>query len=284
MADPLQIPSLLSLLDDPSPTVQAAVRDQLAAWGPGLKEQLARHAEDLTPARRRLLNGLLAPYARGWLQGRWAAALQRAGDRARLEAGLAVLADHLNGPADPRRLRPLLDRLAEEMLAREPVPNIEGLVRFLFRERGLAGDREDYHSPRNSNLVEVILRGRGNSVSLTCVLLLVGHRLGLPVQACNLPGHFYARVHIDGRVRLVDCFHHGRLLEADALFHGRRRLPAHLSRVLREEPSAEVILGRVLRNLVGSFQRARQPRQARLMMELLVRIRERSLGTAEGRP
>lgn len=282
MADPLQLPALLSLLDDPSPVVQAAVRDQLAAWGPGLKDRLARHHEDLTPARRRRLDELLAPYARAWLHESWAAALARRGDRERLEAGLAVLADHLNGPGDPRRLAPLLDRLAEEMLAREPVPTVTGLVRFLFREKGLAGERDDYYHPRNSNLVEVILRRRGNPISLACVLILVGHRLGIPVHGCNLPGHFYARVRVDGREQLVDCFHRGRFLAADDLFRGRRRLPAQLARLLREEPPAEVILARVLRNLVGGFQRSRQPRQARWMMELLVRLRAGSLGSAGG--
>lgn len=53
--DPAQLPHLLRLLDDDSPAVQAAIWEELEAYGPGLEEELARQNLSLDGRRGAIL-------------------------------------------------------------------------------------------------------------------------------------------------------------------------------------------------------------------------------------
>ncbi len=56
------------------------------------------------------------------------------------------------------------------------------------RESVLGGtETMDYGDPQNSNLVHVITRRAGLPISLACVYILVGQRMGLAIEGCNFP-------------------------------------------------------------------------------------------------
>jgi len=97
-----------------------------------------------------------------------------------------------------------LDRLDE--LAREVAPRLElatgaaervsVLNRFLFTERGFAGNREHYEDPRNSFLNEVLDRCAGIPITLALVYMEVARRAGVEVDGVGFPGHFLVK-HVD---------------------------------------------------------------------------------------
>lgn len=270
MPDPRQLPFLLDLLEDDSPVVQEAVRRELARYGPQLPGEIGRLTPPLTASRRRAVESLLAEPQREWLADNWATWKARHGDKERLEAALSLLAEYQNGPALSDPLPPRLDRLAEEFRAGQGAGDPAALARYLFRRQGLHGAGTDYYSPQNSNLSAVIRRRRGLPISLCCIYILVGRRLGLDLQGCNFPGHFLASFRSPaGTLVFVDAFDGGRLLEENLILGMFPNPAPDLRRILETPASAEVIVARLLRNLVMAYQKAGQLERARLMQELL---------------
>lgn len=276
MAETLQLQSLVRLLHDDSPVVQAEVASALASYGPRLGELLAALDQPLSEEQWHRVLELLQERERRLLEEAWPDRwLAQAEDKERLEEGLVMLSDFMAGPLRSSGLRELLDGLAEEYRRRHRLPDALGLARFLFEEKGFRGNREDYDNPRNSDLAEVIRSGRGLPLSLACLYLLVGRRLGLEVEGVDLPGHFLVRARAGSRQLVLDCFAGGKVVEEEALL-ARSPLPEEETlRLLRRPPDAAAILARVLRNLWHAYRRLEAVEELTLVGRLQRRLEER---------
>lgn len=268
-ADPDQLPHLLRLLDDPSPVVRTAVSRQLRAFGRRLAPLLESLPERPAPETFDLIDDLLDEERRAALRAAWAA-WQAAGDRPdRLEKGLSLLGNHVAGREDGGELTRMLDALAaayrETHLADDPVQ----LAQFLFVDRGLRGAHLDYFAPRHSDLVGVLQTGQGLPISLGCIFMLTGRRLGLPIEGCNYPGHFLARCDLHGQTHLVDCCDGGRFLTVEELLSHNPAAPPSLRDLILKIPDTTDIIARVLRNLVQAHTRSGEPGRAAFLAELL---------------
>lgn len=82
------------------------------------------------------------------------------------------------------------------------------LARYLGQEQGLAGNSHDYYHPRNGYLPWVMEFRCGLPITLTLVYMLVGMRLGIPVEGIAAPGHFLGRL----GDTIFDPYHRGRIL------------------------------------------------------------------------
>ena len=151
--DAKQLPYILSLLDDESPTVRQALRDQLGQLGDGLKIELARLAVPPDGSQRRLLQNLMEPQARDWLRRVWPAWLAMPDNLEALEKACALVSEYQTGYIFPPDLSILLDELADEYKATHRWPDALSLAGFLFKEKGLKGNQADYFNPLNSDLV-----------------------------------------------------------------------------------------------------------------------------------
>ncbi len=256
----------MALVDDPNEVVAKEVTQALEKL-PNLKSRL----EALEPslAQRRALQSKLnrkseRDLIESWLD--WAAEKE---PHKRLELGLEALSEYQSGYLFPSRLSQILDRIANDFKNSDLEMSARSLASYLFDER-LGPDRETYESPENSNLVEVWFRGKGIPISLSCIYVLVGHRLGLPVEWCNFPGHFLARVRENSKVFFVDGFEYGAILDGRLTAQLRGRVPLHkLRSTLMEKASPEEVLTRVLRNLINAYQHHNSVEQANLMRFLL---------------
>ena len=142
------------------------------------------------------------------------------------------------------------------------------LAHYLFRTRGLSGcAQSEYYTPAASNLVSVIRRGRGLPISLACVYLLVGSRLGLDIKGCNVPNHFLARAVAGDRLILVDCAGGGATLDVAQLVPEGYDATAQLARIRRRAPAATIIQ-RILANLAHAHARAGNASEATFFAEL----------------
>lgn len=152
--------------------------------------------------------------------------------------------------------RPDLDVAAElatlaELAASCPEPTLDGLRRHLFVDGGFAGDRQDYHDPRNSYLDQVLRRRLGIPISLSVLALSVGRRIGVPLDGVGMPGHFLLRDRVD-TATFVDAFGGGAVLDAagcERLFRAQHPegTPFEASYLAPVGPRA--ILSRMLANL-----------------------------------
>src|SRR2546422_2212484 len=90
--------------------------------------------------------------------------------------------------------------------------NLQKLARlraFVFEELGFRGDRQDYFSPSNSLLHQVLRRRLGIPLTLGIVMLELGWRIGIPFEGVGFPGHFLVRLAGEPRDLLLDPYRRG---------------------------------------------------------------------------
>ena len=263
-----QVPYLLQLLDDDTAAVRRRVMHALEELGPDLEPLAEPHLPQLNADQHGALRRVMVRQRKAWLRERWPSWATVEGRRPRIEAALSLLARFQLGVEFPLSAGDLLDGLADDFRGSGLSPDAFGLAKFLFEEVGLSGNRDDFYNPLNSNLVSIILSKRGIPISLVAVYMLVGRRLGLDIQGCNVPNHYLARVIHDKRIVLVDCFDRGRVVEADKLL---ARSPANLRQlqVLRNGADPVRTVQRVLHNLNHAYRRAGDHDLSAFMIELL---------------
>lgn len=274
MADRNQLPFLVRLLDDDSPQVREQVARELMAYGPGLEDELCRLAGVLTHRQRSAVRRVMASY-RDALQLReaWRQWPALSGEPEKLERAFELLAHIQYGWSPPVRLRELLDDLAGGFLASGLGSDPVGLSRYLFT-RQLRGNVDDYYNPLNCNLIHVIQSGKGLPITLACVFILVGHRVGQEICGCSVPGHFLARARLNERDLHFDCFNRGRILTSIEMEERRASLPPQQQHLLTEPAGAVAIITRVLHNLLNAYELADEPVKVELVQGLLVDLDE----------
>jgi len=156
-----------------------------------------------------------------------------------------------------------LDELAGEVAprlgkARTAAERVAVLNRFLFAERGFAGNREHYEDPRNSFLNEVLDRCAGIPITLSLVYMEVARRAGVEVDGVGFPGHFLVK-HGKENLIIVDAFFGAVLTREEC----QVRLAAVLGAAAQLRPelhlrkaSAREILVRLLGNLKVLYVRS----------------------------
>jgi len=139
------------------------------------------------------------------------------------EAALLIALDERKD-VELETTRAALDRRAERIHLRAGMPLQEGVARVaisLFGDGQLRGDTENYDDPRNSDLPQVLERGKGLPILLSIVMLGVARRLELPLAGVSFPGHFLvgptpgamSAAGLDpSRSFWIDPFHGGRVL------------------------------------------------------------------------
>ncbi|MDO8461638.1 MAG: tetratricopeptide repeat protein [Deltaproteobacteria bacterium] len=150
-----------------------------------------------------------------------------------------------------------LDELGERALTRVgrvvgPRQIVEGLSHYLFHEEGFHGNVEDYYSPTNSFLNDVLDHRAGIPITLSLITIEIGRRAGLPFYGVGFPGHFMVKYSQDNEEVILDPFHKGQIISENECAERLKRtfgsrLPFH-KKLLRASTKKE-ILTRMLTNL-----------------------------------
>jgi Transglutaminase-like superfamily len=200
-----------------------------------------------------------------------------AGDAGLGSKGKVHAESHRNVTLGPVPLHPglgaQLDGLAAEFRRSGNAMAPTALARFLFTEKGLRGAEGDYYNPANSDLAQVIESCQGIPISLACVFMLVGFRLGFAVHGCDVPEHFLTRVREDGQDVIIDCFDGGKVLEPDRLAQLEGKYAPEFSRLLKSKAEPEAIVARVLRNLINAYHLAGERQASQFMWSLAEDLR-----------
>jgi len=264
------------LLDDDNPTVRDAVKRKLAAYGPSLEDALEESVPDAPQQVRKQAFELQRDYERDQFVELWDEWILQPSDMLKLERGLCLLAAFLGEENAGKEIADRLDDLAEDFQASPYGYDFAELAEFLFEDGPFLGDESRYYHPENSNFLQVLKRERGNPISLACVFILVGQRVGFDVGGCNYPAHFLARAisEDDGKLYLVDCFNGGRIVPAEDLIRHHPLASKEVETVVRQAAPPEVIIARVLRNLENAFGQIHDQEQQKFMKRLWHRMAE----------
>jgi regulator of sirC expression with transglutaminase-like and TPR domain len=189
-------------------------------------------------------------------------------DRLDLLTGALLIARDAHPGLDLAEQSARLDELARPLTGRglsdfPPTVQARLLSDYLYVVCGFHGARADYYEPRNSFLNEVLDRKTGIPITLAVVYIEVARRVGVAALGVGFPGHFLVRLGARpgdpsaerNEPTLVDPFHQGRLLDADALSGLLRRanVRAPLSSDMLAPAPTRHIVARMLMNLRGIY-------------------------------
>lgn len=202
-------------------------------------------------------------------------ALPALGSLRGLVRAAVALAVHCDPAARGDEVMARLLALADQVRRRVKSGRRDALIAHahdvLFGDQGFLGNRDEYYDPRNSHLPWVLAQRRGIPITLTLVYKVVLDTLGVEVTGIGAPGHFLARLEIEGRQAFIDPFHGGIQLGLDEV---RRRSEETLGRPLASAaamlPAVDhaAWLRRMLRNLQEAHRRAGAERDRHAMQEL----------------
>jgi hypothetical protein len=277
MVNEEQLPYMLQLLDDDEPAIQDALRHEFSETSGDLSNEIAALAIDLNSTDRKRLSKMLLPGRRETLLHEWqvpqtgAAALDDDWDT--FEDMLRLISDFLHDGVTLRPALPdMLDMLAEEATEAKVHFSENRLRKWMFESGRFTGNKDDYYTPQNSDLAWCAEAGLGNPISLALLYMLVGRRLNLEISGCNYPGHFLARIHLDGKSMLVDCFHKGRLISVEEILRENKNISDYAKQAILTTAPLGHILMRILRNLEHSFNKLKREEDAKIFRMIFERM------------
>jgi regulator of sirC expression with transglutaminase-like and TPR domain len=184
---------------------------------------------------------------------RWSELMELPQETVPLDEAALLISAHANPALSlPSQLRRL-----DELATRVDGADSPALCRVLFDQVGLRGDREHYDDPANSYIDQVLDRRRGIPISLSVLLIEVGRRCGIRLEAVGMPGHFLVR-DPSAPDQLIDAFDQGRRLnraDCERLLRTVTGGAGRLTPDLLETTGTWAILARMLANLDRSYER-----------------------------
>ena len=264
--------AFLSLLDDPSPSVQKAIVEELSRIGPeanafleeiinGGNRVLSLHAKRVL---RAVENANPSEEFRKFIRSQ----------NYELETGVIMLCRVAYPEAKAGEICLQLDAIADrcrELIAKPISPRERCVVinRVLFHELGFRGNVEDYEQPDNSFLNCVLETRKGIPISLSILYLLVAQRLGAELDPIAYPGHFLVGSFEEDLPFYIDPFKRGRFIAPGQLLdYSSGYLSAAQLGNLAPAPVREV-LSRCCRNLANHYSAQGEESMSRLFSSFM---------------
>jgi regulator of sirC expression with transglutaminase-like and TPR domain len=209
--------ALVKLLSDDDTTVLRLLEESFMEMGPDGRSFLRSVMQEAGPGARKGARQILVSLLERDGYEAFARFCATCNDSFDLEPGCWLLAKTRYPELDETPYHVRLDEMAHELKERltgreSPRATIEVCNRYFFRRLGFRGNEDDYYDPDNSYLNRVLDRRLGIPISLSVVFLLVGRRLGFPLQGVNLPGQFLLKWESRQQEFFIDPFNEGQLL------------------------------------------------------------------------
>ncbi len=273
-ADKSQLPFLLNLLDDDSISIQKTILSELDQHGTSLEDDIYDLRVTLNTDQKMLLEPIFQKNRKEWLKHQWRAILTIKDEYEKIENAFDCIARFQLGIHYPIQLPAVLDLLADEYDDIYDIRESIQLAKFLFQDKMLRGTETDYYNPMNSNLICVVNNKVGIPISLTYVYILVAQRLNLQIHGCNFPGHFLARIDLNHTPHLIDCFNQGQIFQSADFIKMSNYSDNYLEKIVQTSVSSDIVIERVLRNLIKAYQYVNEQSNSKLMLDLLTVMEE----------
>jgi regulator of sirC expression with transglutaminase-like and TPR domain len=213
------LPFLLALLDDDTPTVQAGVVTALKAFGPRLEGLSRPHRAQLDERQRMQLESILAQLDSERLANSWLGWLELEDFHHALEQAMICLSEGEYGP-QARQLGVWLDELADQFDAthrsgRDSV----ALMQFLFADQGFRCVSESQQTYQHEFLYHLATHHQGSPNALTCLALLVGGRVGIDMHGIIIRGHFMSMACQDTNLQMYNAYDGGKPLSRSSALY-----------------------------------------------------------------
>ena len=268
-----QINALILLLSDQDPKIAQTIHNQLVGIGqpaiPFLQRALSK--QDSSNLSDRIL-AVISDIKLIEVEHMFQALTAPSNESIDLEEGAFLIAHAAYPDLDSLAYQQQIENMVNVLKQRwepniTPRQAIQLINEYLFHELGFKGNTQDYYDPDNSFLHKVLERRVGIPISLCVLYLLIGQRLNVPVVGLGLPGHFM--VGLRAEPVFIDCFNQGVVLNQKEVAKFLEEYGVEFdSRHLTPTPN-ELILARMIRNLLAIYEKRNEPQQAKRFSKLL---------------
>ncbi len=201
---------------------------------------------------------------------RWVELVQRPEAEVPLDEAALLISASANPALD---VAAQLGRL-DELGGRVGRPELGPLIGLVYGELGVAGNRDGYYDPANSYLDQVLDRRLGIPISMAVLLIEIGRRAGVRLEAVGMPGHFLVRDPARAD-QLIDPFEQGRRLDRPAceeLLQAATGQATRLTPEMLAPTGAHSILARMLANLDRCFELRQDRRSLSWVCDLRIAV------------
>ncbi|MEM8498676.1 MAG: transglutaminase-like domain-containing protein [Pseudomonadota bacterium] len=224
------------------------------------------------------------------LESRFVELARSSGDHTQLLELLCLLSKLENPAVSIEALKARLDTLCLQAEVRldDAISSDERawqLCRFLALEQNYRGNTDDYYSPANSSLDELLRSGRGIPISLAFLYIHIAKSKCWLARGVSFPGHFLVAVYqgspgalqggdSDQQYSLLDPFR-GKLMnktDCEDMLRAQYGDSAQLQERFFSSADNTVIIRRMLRNLKHCYLRKKQYSDALRMVNLLLAV------------
>ncbi|MBW4890225.1 transglutaminase-like domain-containing protein [Mucilaginibacter sp. HMF5004] len=281
MIDDKEITSLIKLLDDPDAEIYEHVHDKLVSYGSEVIQYLENAFGEAFDAiqQERIANlvheiqfGIVKQELELWYLGGAFDLLQ----------GALIINKYQYPDLDDQKVINYLESIKRDiwlqmMYDGSPSDQVKLINHVFYSIYGFNGNTTNHNDPQNSYLSQVIETKKGNQISLAIIYSIIAQKLDIPIYGVNLPQHFIL-AYIDetrqseidnGVLFYINTFNKG-------FVFGKRDVDQFLTTLnLTSEPqyyepcSNVEIIKRVLRNLIGSYDKLGSVEKVKELNQLL---------------
>lgn len=267
-----QLPHLINLLDDEDPEIRSAVLKELSSFGYSLEREILKMEIPIDHKRMEILSSLIKKLSKNKISEEWKKVFELGSEFLRIERTMELVAQFQSPSFHNSMMSEKLDALANEFKEKYPFGDAFDLSTFLFRYKRLRGASNDYYNPRNLNLIFVLDEKQGIPLTLAIVYMLVGFRVGMKIEGCNMPGHFLARFSNHGDLIFVDCFNGGKFFHEEDFYLMKEDLHESLEKILNQRADSLTIIKRILSNLILAYEKKGDKESSKFFEELQTTI------------
>ena len=281
MIDPIEIKSLIRLLDDPDTEIFEHIHDKLISYGGEVIEYLESAWEQaFDPIQQeRIANlvheiqfGIVKEELKLWYQGGAFDLLQ----------GVLTINKYQYPDLDEQKVINQIEAVKRDIWLQmiydgSPAEQVKLINHVFYNIHGFSGNTSNHQDPQNSYLSQVLETKKGNQISLAIIYSIIAQKLDIPVYGVNLPQHFILAYvdetqesEFDGGILFyINAFNKGFIFGRRDVDMFLKQLNLNAEKQFYEPCSNADIVKRVLRNLISAYENLGSPDKVAELNELL---------------
>ncbi|MFI5163531.1 MAG: transglutaminase-like domain-containing protein [Sphingobacteriales bacterium] len=281
MINPIEVKSMIRLLDDPDNEIYEHVHEKLLSLGIEAIEYLESAWEEAFDAiqQDRLANlvheiqfGMVKNDLKLWHQS----------GSFDLLRGILIVNRYQYPDLDEQKLINQIESIKRDIWLQmmndaSPSEQVKLINHVFYNIHGFSGNTTNHQDPQNSYISQVLDTRRGNQISLAIIYSVIAQKLDIPVYGVNLPQHFIL-AYVDetmqsefegGILFYINAFNKGFIFGRRDVDMFLKQLNLKFDKQFYEPCSNTDIIKRVIRNLIASYEHMGSPEKVAELNELL---------------
>src|ERR1700712_454897 len=282
MIDPVEINSMIRLLDDPDTEIFEHIHNKLISYGGEAIEYLESAWEQaFDPIQQERIANLVHEIQFGIVKEELK--LWHQGGAFDLLHGILTINKYQYPDLDEQKVINQIEAIKRDIWLQliydgSPAEQVKLINHVFYNIHGFSGNTSNHQDPQNSYLSQVLETKKGNQISLAIIYSIIAQKLDIPVYGVNLPQHFIL-AYLDES--LQSEFENGVLFYINAFnkgfIFGRRDVDMFLKQLNLKfdkqfyEPCSNAdIIKRVIRNLISAYENLGSKEKVAEVTELLM--------------